>query len=109
MSFDDKLDAYAEVMVAIGLNLRPGQRLIVDASTEAAPLVRKVAAHALRAREPRCAPPQSATALSGEGRGAQARARHEVQQCTAMVGSGAAYHRGLAGWHAGAATIAIEY
>ena len=48
MSFDDKLDAYAEVMVAIGLNLRPGQRLIVDASTEAAPLVRKVAAHAYR-------------------------------------------------------------
>lgn len=48
MSFDDALDAYAEVMVAIGLNLQPGQRLIVDAATEATPMVRRVAEHAYR-------------------------------------------------------------
>ena len=48
MSFSDRLDAYAEVAVAIGLNLQAGQRLIIDASTEAAPMVRKVAEHAYR-------------------------------------------------------------
>ena len=48
MSFDAKLDAYAEVAVAVGIDLQPGQRLIVDAKLEAAPLVRRIAAHAYR-------------------------------------------------------------
>lgn len=48
MSFDDKLDAYAEVVIDIGLNLQRGQRLLVDASVEAAPLVRRVSEQAYR-------------------------------------------------------------
>jgi aminopeptidase len=44
--FDRALDAYAELIVKIGLNLRAGQRLIIRAPLEAAPLVRRVTAHA---------------------------------------------------------------
>lgn len=44
--FERALSAYAELIVKVGLNLRPGQRLIVRAPIEAAPLVRAVAAHA---------------------------------------------------------------
>lgn len=44
--FDRALSAYAELIVKVGLNLQPGQRLIVRAPIEAAPLVRAVAAHA---------------------------------------------------------------
>lgn len=42
------LDAYAELAVRVGVNLQPGQRLIVWAPVESAPLVRLVAAHAYR-------------------------------------------------------------
>lgn len=44
--FERALSAYAELIVKVGLNLQPGQRLIVRAPIEAAPLVRAVAAHA---------------------------------------------------------------
>lgn len=44
--FDRELDAYAELILKIGLNLQPGQRLLVRAPIEAAPLVRHVHAHA---------------------------------------------------------------
>ena len=44
--FERALDAYAELIVKVGLNLRAGQRLIIRAPLEAAPLVRRVAAHA---------------------------------------------------------------
>ncbi len=44
--FERALDAYAELIVKVGLNLRAGQRLVIRAPLEAAPLVRRVAAHA---------------------------------------------------------------
>jgi aminopeptidase len=47
-NFDVKLQAYADVIVACGLNLQPGQRLIISALVEAAPLVRKVTESAYR-------------------------------------------------------------
>lgn len=50
--FDHKLDVYADLIVKIGLNLRAGQRLSIRAVLEAAPLVRRVAAHAYRAGSP---------------------------------------------------------
>lgn len=46
--FDRNLDAYAEVIIRVGLNLREGQRLIIMSPIEAAPLVRRVAAQAYR-------------------------------------------------------------
>jgi aminopeptidase len=54
--FERMLRAYADLTVAIGLNLQPGQRLLIigpiangGASLEAAPLVREITASAYRA------------------------------------------------------------
>lgn len=44
-----KLDRLAEVAVRVGLNLQPGQDLVLTASTGALPLVRRVASAAYRA------------------------------------------------------------
>ena len=50
LSFDQKLQNYADLAVNIGVGLQPGQRLIVWRSpVEAAPLVRRVAASAYKA------------------------------------------------------------
>jgi len=42
MTFDDKLTNYAALIAHVGLNLQPGQQLMITAPLEAAPLVRKV-------------------------------------------------------------------
>ena len=44
-----KLDRLAEVAVRIGLNLQPGQDLVVTAPMSALPLVRRIAVHAYKA------------------------------------------------------------
>ncbi|MCO5147315.1 MAG: aminopeptidase [Aquamicrobium sp.] len=44
-----KLDRLAEVAVRVGLNLQPGQDLLLTAPTAALPLVRLIAAHAYKA------------------------------------------------------------
>src|SRR6202521_5058263 len=44
-----KLDRLAEVAIKIGLQLKPGQDLLVTAPTVALPLVRKIAEHAYKA------------------------------------------------------------
>ncbi|MCL4675948.1 MAG: aminopeptidase, partial [Pararhodobacter sp.] len=44
-----KLDRLAEVAVRTGLNLQPGQDLILTAPATALPLVRKIAEHAYKA------------------------------------------------------------
>src|SRR3979409_943465 len=44
-----KLDRLAEVAIKIGLQLRPGQDLLLTAPTVALPLVRKIAEHAYKA------------------------------------------------------------
>ena len=44
-----RLDALAEVAVRVGLQLRPGQDLLLTAPVEALPLVRRIADHAYRA------------------------------------------------------------
>jgi len=41
-TFEDQLSAYAELLVRVGVNLQPGQKLMVRANLDAAPLVRKV-------------------------------------------------------------------
>ena len=43
--FEEKLEKYAELIVKVGLNLQPGQRILIRAlSLDVAPLVRKVTA-----------------------------------------------------------------
>src|SRR4051812_27885796 len=44
-----KLDRLAEVAIKVGLQLKPGQDLLLTAPTAALPLVRKVAEHAYKA------------------------------------------------------------
>src|SRR5882757_7591004 len=44
-----KLDRLAEVAIRVGLNLQPGQDLLLTAPSVALPLVRKIAEHAYRA------------------------------------------------------------
>lgn len=41
-SFAERLEAYAELLVKVGVNVQPGQKLLVRASVAAAPLVRRV-------------------------------------------------------------------
>jgi aminopeptidase len=44
-----KLDRLAEVAIKVGLQLQPGQDLLVTAPTVALPLVRRIAEHAYKA------------------------------------------------------------
>ena len=45
-NFDQMLEKYADVIVKVGLNLQPGQRLTIAAEMDTAPLVRAVTAKA---------------------------------------------------------------
>ena len=49
MSHTGKLDALASLCVRVGVNLQPGQELIISAPIEAQPLVQRVTAEAYRA------------------------------------------------------------
>jgi len=49
LSFDEKLDRFAEVAVRVGLNLRAGQELLISAPLEALPLIRRITEHAYKA------------------------------------------------------------
>ncbi len=49
MSFEQKLEKYAEVLVKVGVNLQPGQRLVVPAPLEGRDLVHAVTRQAYRA------------------------------------------------------------
>ncbi len=48
-NFEHQLDRLAEVAVRSGLGLAPGQEVVMTASTEALPLVRRITEHAYRA------------------------------------------------------------
>ncbi|NVN01177.1 MULTISPECIES: aminopeptidase [Asaia] len=47
--FAERLDRLGEVAIRIGLNLQPGQELVISAPLEAVPLVRRLTEHAYRA------------------------------------------------------------
>jgi len=49
LSFEQLLDRYADLVVKIGLNLQPGQRLLIEAPIQNAPLVRLINARAYQA------------------------------------------------------------
>ena len=49
MSDSDRLDRYAALIVDAGVALRDGQRLLIHAEVDSAPLVEAIAAHAYRA------------------------------------------------------------
>jgi aminopeptidase len=49
LPFEEKLDRFARVAVHVGLNLQPGQELVISATTEMLPLVRRITEHAYKA------------------------------------------------------------
>jgi aminopeptidase len=49
LPFEEKLDRFAKIAVYIGLNLQPGQELVISATTEMLPLVRRITEHAYQA------------------------------------------------------------
>lgn len=49
LPFEEKLDRFAKVAVHVGINLQPGQELLISATTEMMPLVRRVTEHAYKA------------------------------------------------------------
>lgn len=51
-NFERKLEKYAELVVKVGLNVQPGQKLIVRAVTNTAPLVRAITAVAYQVGSP---------------------------------------------------------
>ncbi|GAB6930259.1 aminopeptidase [Paenibacillus sp. JCM 10914] len=49
LSFEQKMERYAELAVKVGANVQPGQTLVVNAMIEAASLVRLIVKHAYQA------------------------------------------------------------
>ena len=49
LPFEEKLDRFARLAVHVGLNLQPGQELLISASVEMLPLVRRITEHAYKA------------------------------------------------------------
>ena len=49
LSHDALLDRYAELTIRSGLNLQPGQQLVMTAPLDAVPLVRRITEHAYKA------------------------------------------------------------
>ncbi len=49
LTHDERLDRLGEVAVKVGLGLRPGQELVMTASIDALPLVRRITEHAYKA------------------------------------------------------------
>ena len=49
LSFEEKLDRFAQVAVRVGLNLQAGQELLISASVEMLPFVRRLTEHAYKA------------------------------------------------------------
>ncbi len=49
LTFDEKLDRFALVAVRVGLNLQPGQELVITASLDQVPLIRRITEHAYKA------------------------------------------------------------
>ena len=49
LTFDEKLDRLALVAVHVGLNLQPGQELVISASLDHVPFIRRITEHAYRA------------------------------------------------------------
>ncbi len=48
LTFEEKLERFAEVAVKVGLNLAKGQELVISAPLEALPLVRRITEHAYK-------------------------------------------------------------
>lgn len=95
-----KLDRLAEVAIKVGLNLQPGQDLILTAPVTALPLVRRIAEHAYRAGAGLVTPILTDDAVT------LARYRHARPEAFDAA-AGWLYDGMAAGFDAGAARLAV--
>lgn len=72
--FATRLDRLAALAVKVGLNLQPGQELVMTSPVEALPLVRRIAVHAYQAGATLVTP------LIGDDEVALARYRHAAPE-----------------------------
>ena len=98
--FELKLDRLAQVAVHSGLGLAPGQQLVMTASTEALPLVRRITEHAYRAGA------ALVTTLFADEESALLRFRH-APDASFDTAAGWLYDGMSAAYRAGAARLAI--
>ncbi|MGG5888045.1 aminopeptidase [Falsiroseomonas sp. HC035] len=73
-AFETRLDKLAALAVKVGLNLQPGQELVMTSPVEALPLVRRIAVHAYQAGATLVTP------LIGDDEVALARYRHAAPE-----------------------------
>jgi aminopeptidase len=99
-TFETKLDRLASLAVRVGLNLRPGQEVVMTAPVEALPLVRRIATHAYQAGATLVTP------LIGDDQVALARYRHAAPEAF-DVASGWLFEGMANAFRAGAARLAV--
>jgi aminopeptidase len=98
--FETRLDKLAALAVRVGLNLRPGQEVVLTAPIEAMPLVRRIAAHAYQAGATLVTP------LIGDDEVALARYRHAAPEAF-DVASGWLFEGMANAFRGGAARLAV--
>ncbi|MCG6122313.1 MAG: aminopeptidase [Microvirga sp.] len=99
--FDVKLDRLAEVAVKIGLNLAPGQELVMTAPIEAAPLARRITDAAYRAGSP------LVTTFYEDEQATLSRFRH-ADEASFDKAPGWLYEAMAAAYRSGAARLAVR-
>ncbi|PWS38204.1 aminopeptidase [Falsiroseomonas bella] len=100
-TFEAKLDKLAALAVRVGLNLRPGQEVVMTAPLEAMPLVRRIAEHAYKAGATLVTPLISDDAV------ALARYRHAHPAEAFDVAPGWLFNAMAEAFRAGAARLAV--
>jgi aminopeptidase len=99
--FETKLDRLAALAVRVGLNLRPGQEVVMTAPVEAMPLVRRIAAHAYQAGATLVTP------LIGDDEVTLARYRHAHPDTAFDVAPGWLFEAMANAFRGGAARLAV--
>lgn len=101
LSHEERLDRLGEVAVKVGLGLKPGQELVMTASIDALPLVRRITEHAYKAGA------SLVTTLFADEEATLARFRHAPDE-SFDVASGWLYDGMAAAFRSGAARLAIS-
>jgi len=98
--FDERLDKLAALAVRVGLNLRPGQEVVMTAPLDSIALVRRIAEHAYKAGATLVTP------LIGDDEVALARYRHAAPEAFDTA-SGWLYEGMAKAFQGGAARLAV--
>jgi aminopeptidase len=100
-AFETRLDKLARLAIRVGLNLQPGQEVVMTAPLEAIPLVRRLAEHAYKAGATLVTP------MIGDDGVALARYRHATTAEAFDVAPGWLFEGMAAAFRNGAARLAV--